>query len=174
LPIPITAAGDCDPPAKVSSSCSSSSSSSNRREKLSAEQNCQLMYNAESLGPVEYCRRQWEAVGTPAGKQRNVVPIVAMLTKLVERFDAYQYRVRENAPSLAGPIRGRRRARGRRRLIREAKPFSGKFSQENKISIDSNTEDLIDESLEGAQPPAPSRIAYATSFESAGAFYSLN
>jgi hypothetical protein len=61
------------------------------------------MYNAESLGPVEYCRRQWEAVGTPAGKQRNVVPIVAMLTKLVERFDAYQYRVRENAPSLAGP-----------------------------------------------------------------------
>jgi hypothetical protein len=36
-------------------------------------------------------------------------------------------------------------------LIREAKPFSGKFSQENKISIDSNTEDMIDESLEGAQ-----------------------
>jgi hypothetical protein len=25
-----------------------------------------------------------------------------MLTKLVERFDAYQYRVRENAPSVAG------------------------------------------------------------------------
>jgi hypothetical protein len=25
-----------------------------------------------------------------------------MLTKLVERFDPYQYRVRENAPSMAG------------------------------------------------------------------------
>jgi hypothetical protein len=56
------------------------------------------MYNAESLGPVEYCRRQWETVGSPAGKQRNVG------TKLVERFDPYQYRVRENAPSLAGPF----------------------------------------------------------------------
>jgi hypothetical protein len=33
-----------------------------------------------------------------------LVPIVAMLTKLVERFDPYQYRVRENAPSLAGPF----------------------------------------------------------------------
>ena len=29
---------------------------------------------------------------------------VAMLTKLVERFDPYQYRVRENAPSAAGPF----------------------------------------------------------------------
>ena len=30
--------------------------------------------------------------------------IVAMLTKMVERFDPYQYRVRENAPSVAGPF----------------------------------------------------------------------
>jgi hypothetical protein len=30
------------------------------------------MDNAESLDTVKYCRRQWEAVGTPAGKQRNV------------------------------------------------------------------------------------------------------
>ena len=69
-----------------------------------AEQNCQLMYNAKSLGTVEYCRRQWEAVGTPAGKQRMLVRIVAMHRKLVERFDPYQYRVRENAPSVAGPF----------------------------------------------------------------------
>jgi hypothetical protein len=27
-----------------------------------------------------------------------------MLTKLVRRFDLYQYRVRENAPSEAGPF----------------------------------------------------------------------
>jgi hypothetical protein len=27
-----------------------------------------------------------------------------MLTKLVGRFDPYQYRVRENAPSVAGPF----------------------------------------------------------------------
>ena len=33
-----------------------------------------------------------------------LVRIVAMLTKLVERFDPYQYRVRENAPSVAGPF----------------------------------------------------------------------
>jgi hypothetical protein len=32
------------------------------------------------------------------------VRIVAMLTKLVERFDPHQYRVRENAPSVAGPF----------------------------------------------------------------------
>jgi hypothetical protein len=57
------------------------------REKLSAEQNCQLIYNAESLGTVEYCRRQWEAVGAPAASKEMLVRIVAMLTKLVERFD---------------------------------------------------------------------------------------
>ena len=33
-----------------------------------------------------------------------LVRMVAMLTKLVERFDPYQYRVRENAPSVAGPF----------------------------------------------------------------------
>jgi hypothetical protein len=33
-----------------------------------------------------------------------LVSIVAMLTKLVERFDPYQYRVRENVASLAGPF----------------------------------------------------------------------
>jgi hypothetical protein len=33
-----------------------------------------------------------------------LVRIVAMLTKLVEGFDPYQYRVRENAPSIAGPF----------------------------------------------------------------------
>jgi hypothetical protein len=27
-----------------------------------------------------------------------------MLTKLVERFDLYQYRVRESAPDVAGPF----------------------------------------------------------------------
>jgi hypothetical protein len=30
--------------------------------------------------------------------------LVAMLTKLVEHFDPYQYRVRKNAPSVAGPF----------------------------------------------------------------------
>jgi hypothetical protein len=29
---------------------------------------------------------------------------VAMLTKLVQRFDPYQYRVRESAPDVAGPF----------------------------------------------------------------------
>jgi hypothetical protein len=33
-----------------------------------------------------------------------LVRIVAMRTKLVGRFDPYQYRMRENAPSLAGPF----------------------------------------------------------------------
>ena len=33
-----------------------------------------------------------------------LIRIVAMLTKLVERFDPYQYRVRENSPSAAGPF----------------------------------------------------------------------
>jgi hypothetical protein len=30
--------------------------------------------------------------------------LVAMLTKLVEHFDPYQYRVRKNASSVAGPF----------------------------------------------------------------------
>ena len=38
-----------------------------------------------------------------SGKEM-LVRIVAMLTKLVERFDPYQYRVRDIAPSLAGPF----------------------------------------------------------------------
>jgi hypothetical protein len=38
---------------------------------------------------------------TQSGKEM-LVRIVAMLTKLVECFDPYQYRVRENAPSLVG------------------------------------------------------------------------
>jgi hypothetical protein len=33
-----------------------------------------------------------------------LIRIVAMLTKLVERFDPYQYRVRENAPCVAEPF----------------------------------------------------------------------
>ena len=37
-----------------------------------------------------------------SGKEM-LVRIVAMLTKLVEHFDPYQYRVRESAPDLAGP-----------------------------------------------------------------------
>jgi hypothetical protein len=41
---------------------------------------------------------------TPAGKQRNVGAYCGHATKLVERFDLYQYRVRENAPSLAEPF----------------------------------------------------------------------
>jgi hypothetical protein len=35
---------------------------------------------------------------TQSGKE------MAMLTKLVERFDPYQYRVRESAPDVAGPF----------------------------------------------------------------------
>jgi hypothetical protein len=38
-----------------------------------------------------------------SGKEM-LVRIVAMLTKLVERFDPYQYRVRESAPDLAEPF----------------------------------------------------------------------
>ena len=47
-----------------------------------------------------------------------LVRIVAMLTKLVERFDPDQYRVRENASGVAQSLRGRgrRRARGRVRI----------------------------------------------------------
>jgi hypothetical protein len=40
---------------------------------------------------------------TQSGKEM-LVRIVAMLTKVVEGFDLYQYRVRENAPSEAGPF----------------------------------------------------------------------
>jgi hypothetical protein len=40
---------------------------------------------------------------TQSGKAM-LVRIVAMLTKLVERFDPYPSRVRENAPSGAGPF----------------------------------------------------------------------
>ena len=77
----------------------------NRREKVGGEQNCQLMYNTESLGPVEYCRRQSEAVKNASGQAKKCWDVfVTMLTKLVERFDPYQCRVRENAPSLAGPF----------------------------------------------------------------------
>ena len=38
-----------------------------------------------------------------SGKEM-LVRIVAMLTKLVERFDPYQYRVRESAPDAARPF----------------------------------------------------------------------
>jgi hypothetical protein len=41
---------------------------------------------------------------TPAGKQRNVGAYCGHATKLAERFDLYQYRVRENARSLAEPF----------------------------------------------------------------------
>ena len=41
--------------------------------------------------------------GIQPGKEM-LIRIVAMLTKLVERFDPYQYRVRENSPIAAGPF----------------------------------------------------------------------
>jgi hypothetical protein len=53
------------------------------------------------------------------------VRIVTTLTKLVER--------------LAGPFEHEDYDEHEGRLIREAKPFSGKSSQENKFLIDSNT-----------------------------------
>ena len=71
-------------------------------EKLSAERNHQLMYNAESLGRVQYYRSQSEAVGTPAGKQRNVGTYCGHAHETGRALDPYQYGVRENAPSVAG------------------------------------------------------------------------
>jgi hypothetical protein len=37
-----------------------------------------------------------------SGQAKKYMRMVVMLTKLVERFDPYQYRVGENVPSVAG------------------------------------------------------------------------
>ena len=55
-----------------------------------------------------------------AGKEM-LVRIVAMLTKLLMRFDPEQYRVHESAAGLAMPFEHGARRRARARLKREAK-----------------------------------------------------
>jgi hypothetical protein len=92
--------------------------------KIGAEQSCQVIYDAVRLTHGFACKRKTRCLParieishlgfaiswligsserTQSGKAM-LVRIVAMLTKLVERFDPYQYRVRENAPSVAGPF----------------------------------------------------------------------
>jgi hypothetical protein len=72
-------------------------------------QNSLMMRAAQRSNAQPAWMLLWPAKGfassqrTQSGKEM-LIRIVAMLTKLVARFDPYQYRVRENSPSVAGPF----------------------------------------------------------------------
>jgi len=51
-----------------------------------------------------FCGQRICFIGTNSTRQRNVATYWAMLTKMVERFDPYQYRVREGAQALTDPL----------------------------------------------------------------------
>ena len=63
-----------------------------------------------------FCAKGFAVLERIQTGKEMLVRIVAMLTKLVERFDPDQCRVRENASGVAQSFEGRRRARVRIRI----------------------------------------------------------